>query len=71
MMNLLISIVSDTFNLMQGRADITLYKEFTELIVDSYQMAVDSQGRENQGLEGARSSYLCVTEVEAARLDHR
>jgi len=36
MMNLLISIVSDTFNMMQGRSDITLYKEFTELIVDSY-----------------------------------
>ena len=36
MMNLLISIVSDTFNDMQGHADITLYKEFTELIVDSY-----------------------------------
>ena len=42
MMNLLISIVSDTFNVLQNRAEITLYKEFTELIVDSYQMADDS-----------------------------
>jgi len=36
MMNLLISIVSDTYSNMQSRADITLYKEFVEIIVDSY-----------------------------------
>jgi len=41
MMNLLISIVSDTYSMLQGRAEIAQYIEFSDLIVENYQMAVD------------------------------
>lgn len=34
-------------------------------------MAAGSQGRSDGGSENLRSNYLCVTEVDVARLDSR
>jgi hypothetical protein len=45
MMNLLISIVSDSFSEMAGTAEVTLYQEVCEVIDDAYSMVQTTHDR--------------------------